>query len=118
MNLEPDYFPLLTTDGLPLSSIEVLKPVIEMLNSPSIDKDFLRKFLRLDIFECAPLVREQLWKVVLGYLSSDRAKWVEEATKQENYYRDYLQQFLSAEKQSEDENGDQPANDYKLWRKI
>lgn len=61
-------------------------------------------------------MREYVWKVILRYLPSDRSKWKDQIVKQEAYYQDYLNQFLSYEIEQLDSN--QYEKDNNLWVRI
>lgn len=64
--------PLLTLDGLSNQKADRIKPVVDILNSPLIDKENLKKYLRLGILDDVHLVREYAWKVILEYLPENR----------------------------------------------
>ena len=74
------------------------------------------RYLRLDIFQRAPLLREYVWKVILRYLPSDKSKWEGQVIKQEAFYKGYLHQFLFDQIERSDSHRYQKDNN--LWVKI
>jgi hypothetical protein len=48
----------------------------------------------LGVLDDAHLVREYAWKIVLDYLPQQRSVWDDEIAKKEEYYNDYLLQFM------------------------
>jgi hypothetical protein len=52
-----------------------IEGLVSVLNEPVIDIDKLKLHLSEGIPDEAKILREYSWKVVLGYLPSDKSQW-------------------------------------------
>ena len=55
--------------------------LVEELNSDVVNIQSIKGFLAEGIPDEAALIREYTWKLILGYLPSERAKWNETIAK-------------------------------------
>ena len=67
--------PTFSTQDLPASLLPKVQPLADLLNAPEVDLLQLRRLLARGVPDEAGLLREYAWKVALGFLPRERARW-------------------------------------------
>ena len=87
-----------TTEGLPGVLARKVEKLVGVLGEEVVDLARLRQCLAEGVPDEATIIREYVWKLVLGYLPPERSKWQSAVEKQRSTYFGLVEMFLSAER--------------------
>ena len=81
-------------NGMPKFVAKKVEKLLNVLNAEVINMERLKECLAEGIPDEAALLREYSWKLILGYLPSQKAKWQESIEKSTKTYEGLVQMFL------------------------
>ena len=81
-------------NGMPKFVAKKVEKLLNVLNAEVINMERLKECLAEGIPDEAALIREYSWKLILGYLPSQKAKWQESIEKSTKTYEGLVQMFL------------------------
>lgn len=87
-----------SVEALPQSLREKVGRIVKLLNSSVINMKELRELCDRGIPDEASYIRSVCWKLLLGYLPEQRAKWASVTVANEKTYADLVRAFLPEER--------------------